>query len=135
MGFPGVMPAIGFSIVTGRNLGSVAGSGSGRAGQMGILKDMGILQGLQKRSLSEHESKSRDKGAPSCHPGGEHPHNLKFVNTHYPKETGCQVFILSLFHARNDVVVKDATLPINMLDCPSASPAWRRACCAALVIT
>lgn len=39
MGFPRVMPAIGFSIATGRSLGGVVGSALERAGQMGILKD------------------------------------------------------------------------------------------------
>lgn len=89
MGFFGVMFVIGFSIVIGRNLGSVAGSGLGRVGQMGILKDMGIFQGLQKRSLSEYESKLRDKWVSFCYLGGEYLYNLKFVNIYYFKEIGC----------------------------------------------
>lgn len=46
MGLPGGMPAAGFSIITGESLGRVVGSGSGRAVQMEIPKEMGLLEGL-----------------------------------------------------------------------------------------
>lgn len=52
MEFPGVMPAIGFSIVTRRSLCGVVGSALERSGQTGILKEGSILEGMYGRGLS-----------------------------------------------------------------------------------
>lgn len=51
MGFLRVMPAVGFSIVTGRSLGGVVGSALERTGQMGS-KGWGIREGMYERGLS-----------------------------------------------------------------------------------